>query len=381
MSSPNKIPLRIVLAKVGLDGHDRGIKVVARGLRDHGCHVIYSGLWKKVDEVVRTVADEDADYLGISILSGAHNTLAPRIMHQLEEEGLEHVGVIFGGIIPAEDIPKLSEIGVVQVFGPGTTLDSIAEFLDTNGTRTSELPSWESLTNRDRSTLNRWISAISRGQELEQIVEFLDQNTTKAQVVAVTGNGGVGKSTLVGKLIEEIRGDGSQVAVLACDPQSTVTGGALLGDRVRMPVVPDDQGRFIRSLAAPSGQQALAPHLETFSKLLGHFGFDYVVIETVGSGQGDTAVRDLADTLVLMVQPQTGDEMQWEKAGLLEIADIVVVHKGDLPGADAVVQQLDDLLNLTAAKQVPVLKASAANGEGISELWKVLREFPNSAGS
>ena len=110
MSSHKKMPLRIVLAKVGLDGHDRGIKVVARGLRDHGCHVIYSGLWKKVDEVVRTVADEDADYLGISILSGAHNTLAPRIMHQLDEEGLEHVGVIFGGIIPAEDIPKLSEI-------------------------------------------------------------------------------------------------------------------------------------------------------------------------------------------------------------------------------------------------------------------------------
>src|SRR6266403_179157 len=103
MSSP---PLRIVLAKVGLDGHDRGVKVVARGLRDAGLHVIYAGLWLTPEAVVRTVADEDADWLGLSLLSGAHMTLVPRVLELLREAKLENVGVLVGGIIPEGDIPQ-----------------------------------------------------------------------------------------------------------------------------------------------------------------------------------------------------------------------------------------------------------------------------------
>src|SRR6201998_4763144 len=102
-------PLRIVLAKVGLDGHDRGIKVVARALRDAGMHVIYAGLWLTPEAVVRTVAEEDADWLGLSILSGAHMTLVPRVLELLKEAGLEQVGIMVGGIIPESDIPKLLE--------------------------------------------------------------------------------------------------------------------------------------------------------------------------------------------------------------------------------------------------------------------------------
>jgi methylmalonyl-CoA mutase cobalamin-binding domain/chain len=122
-------PLRIVLAKVGLDGHDRGIKVVARALRDAGLHVIYAGLWQTVDAVVRAVADEDADWLGLSILSGAHMTLVPQVLEKLRDAGLEHVGVLVGGIIPEGDAPKLLEMGVAKVFGPGTSLTGIVGFL------------------------------------------------------------------------------------------------------------------------------------------------------------------------------------------------------------------------------------------------------------
>src|SRR5882762_4296322 len=100
-------PQRIILAKVGLDGHDRGIKVVARGLRDAGFHVIYAGLWQSPESVVRAVADEDADWLGLSLLSGAHMTLVPRVLELLRQAGLEQVGVMVGGIIPEGDIPKL----------------------------------------------------------------------------------------------------------------------------------------------------------------------------------------------------------------------------------------------------------------------------------
>jgi methylmalonyl-CoA mutase cobalamin-binding domain/chain len=128
-------PLRIVLAKVGLDGHDRGIKVVARALRDAGFHVIYAGLWQTPEAVVRAVADEDADWLGLSLLSGAHLTLVPKVLEQLGRAGLGHVGVIVGGTIPEGDIPKLLERGVAHVFGPGTPLADIVAFLRGQGDR------------------------------------------------------------------------------------------------------------------------------------------------------------------------------------------------------------------------------------------------------
>src|SRR5215472_14976178 len=125
----DSVPIRIVLAKVGLDGHDRGIKVVARALRDAGMQVIYAGLWQTPEAVVRTVADEDADWLGLSLLSGAHMTLVPRVLELLRKAGLGHVGVLVGGIVPEADVAKLTELGVAKVFGPGTALEEIVDFL------------------------------------------------------------------------------------------------------------------------------------------------------------------------------------------------------------------------------------------------------------
>ena len=130
MMSPR--PPRVVLSKVGLDGHDRGVKVVARALRDAGMEVIYTGLWQTPDRVIRAVADEDADVLGISILSGAHMTLVPILIELLEREGLSDVLLIVGGIIPDEDVPKLKAMGVGAVFIPGSSLDSIVEFIHSN---------------------------------------------------------------------------------------------------------------------------------------------------------------------------------------------------------------------------------------------------------
>ncbi len=128
MSSPTP-PLRIVLAKIGLDGHDRGVKVVARALRDAGFHVIYAGLWQTPEAVVRAVADEDASWLGLSLLSGAHMTLVPRVLQLLREAGLDQVKVMVGGIVPEGDIAKLKAMGVAAVFGPGTALPDIVAFL------------------------------------------------------------------------------------------------------------------------------------------------------------------------------------------------------------------------------------------------------------
>ena len=181
------------------------------------------------------------------------------------------------------------------------------------------------------------------------------------------------KSSLIARLVDRLRRQDQTVAVLCCDPESPLTGGALLGDRVRIATPAEDQGRFIRSLSTRAGHQAIADHLDVMMDLLRLYGFQTVILETVGAGQGDTAVRELADRLVVLLQPETGDELQWEKAGILEVADVVVVHKADLPGAEATYSQVHELLNLPGSRAVPVLKVSAAKDEGLEALCEVLK--------
>lgn len=367
---------RIVLAKVGLDGHDRGIKVVARGLRDAGMHVIYAGLWQLPEAVVRTVADEDAGWLGLSLLSGAHMTLVPRVLELVRKEGLENVGVLVGGIIPDSDVAKLLEMGVAHVFGPGTSMEEIVQFIRAGKPRpgaTDRLV--EGVKSKNRLALSRLLTMVSQGDHVAEILGKFPAPPKPSRVIAVTGSGGVGKSTLIGKLIETLRAAGSSVAVLACDPQSPITGGALLGDRFRMPNRPDDPGVFIRSLVAPSGHSALAENLDSLVRILECFGFDNIFIETAGAGQGDTAVRNLADAVVLLLQPETGDDLQWEKAGILEIADVVLIHKADMPGADRVAAQVRTALDLGPTQSIPVISVSSKTGAGLPELTQVLQKF------
>jgi LAO/AO transport system kinase len=232
----------------------------------------------------------------------------------------------------------------------------------------------------DRRALARLLSLAARGEHLDEVRALVGRPAKPALAVAVTGSAGVGKSTLVGRLIDHIRAQGQTVAVLACDPQSPLSGGALLGDRFRMPSRPDDDGVFIRSLAAAGGQGAVARHVGAMVQLLEAFGFDVVLIETVGAGQGDTAVRDLADVVLLLVQPETGDDLQWEKAGVLEVADVIAVHKADLPGADRVEAQLRAVLDPAGDRRVAILRVSAKTGEWIDRLWETVRALPRRRG-
>jgi LAO/AO transport system ATPase len=228
----------------------------------------------------------------------------------------------------------------------------------------------------DRLALSRLLSLVARGEHVAEVLAALGPAERRARVVAVTGSAGVGKSTLVGRLLAAARGQGQTVAVLACDPQSPLSGGALLGDRFRMPDRAGDDGVFIRSLAAASGHGAVAEHLATLVRLLEAFGFDVVLIETVGAGQGDVSVRELADVVVLLLQPETGDDLQWEKAGVLEVADIIVVHKADLPGAEHVEARVRAMLALSARVPPPVLRVSARTGAGVESLWEAILACP-----
>ena len=135
---------------------------------------------------------------------------------------------------------------------------------------------------------------------------------------------------------------------------------------------PTTTGVFVRSLATPSGRSGVAHNVDLMIDLFGRFGFETVIVETVGSGQGDTAIREVADVVIVLVQPETGDALQWEKAGQLEIADIVVVHKADLPTAERVESELRELLNLPGHRPVPVVRVSSSRGLGVEELWAAI---------
>jgi len=371
---------RIVLAKVGLDGHDRGIKVIARGLRDAGFHVIYGGIWQSPAAVAQAVADEDAQWLGISLLNGAHLTLIPKVLAELERRGLKDVRVVLGGIIPEADVVTLRELGVAACFGPGTSIPEIAATLKSPPRSPENVELLvEQCQKGDRNALSRLLSRVAEGENIDVIRSALQQprdagNSGKAEAktVAFTGSAGVGKSSLIARLTMELRSQQQTVAIVSCDPQSPMTGGALLGDRVRMAGCLPDDGVLIRSLAVPSGTQGVAPHLDLMVDALRQFGFDLVLIETVGTGQGDVAVRELADIVVVLVQPESGDSVQWEKAGLMEIADIIVVNKSDLPGSERLESELCEHLTLSAGRHPSLVRVSASRNHGVKQLWEAI---------
>ncbi len=229
---------------------------------------------------------------------------------------------------------------------------------------------------KDRRALARILSLVESGEAPETPSA---KTETQTRVVGIAGSGGAGKSTLVGALVKFLREQGLTVAVLASDPQSPRTGGALLGDRIRVTMDPNDDGIYFRSLSTRGAPGGVAAAVQNAIPWLKQFGFDVVLVETVGIGQDQTAVRDVVETLVLVVTPGTGDEIQWEKAGVIELADILAVNKADMPGADRVRHQLRGALSLSpGAENIPILATIATSGEGVPELWEAVVEHQDS---
>jgi LAO/AO transport system ATPase len=224
--------------------------------------------------------------------------------------------------------------------------------------RASDIPSLVGqLTRGERAALSRLLTIASDGYDCASLAAALRSvPKNSAPVIALTGSGGVGKSSVLGALAAQFIERGERVGILACDPESPITGGALLGDRCRIAGPSDSERIFIRSLSTVSGQQGVAQNVELMLEVLKGYGFDRVFIETVGAGQGDIAIRRLADIVIVVLQPQTGDALQWEKAGILEIADIVVINKCDLAGADHTVADVAQQLRLTGGPDIPVVR-------------------------
>jgi LAO/AO transport system kinase len=224
----------------------------------------------------------------------------------------------------------------------------------------------------DRVATAKLLSLVEQGGDgARAVVSRLHPHTGNAWSVGITGAPGAGKSTLTDALVACVRADDLEVGVLAVDPSSPFSGGAILGDRVRMQRHSTDPGVFIRSMASRGHLGGLALATPQSVRVLDAVGKPWVIVETVGVGQVEVEIASQADTTIVVVNPGWGDEVQAAKAGLLEVADIFVVNKADRPGADATVSDLSGMLELAPGSgwRPPIIRTVATTGEGVDELW------------
>lgn len=226
----------------------------------------------------------------------------------------------------------------------------------------------------DRRSLARAISMVDNSDpDSPSIVREIFSLTGKSRTIGFTGSAGAGKSSLIGALLRSFQSLGYRVAVLAVDPTSPITGGAILGDRVRMQVTMEDHNVFMRSLASRGAVGGVSKSLRNVIRILDVAGFDLILVESVGAGQLEVEISEIVDITIVVLIPQTGDNIQSIKAGLNEIGDIYAINKGDLEGSDNLFDSILEFVGGTNRKP-SVLKVSARTGEGVTDLAALIDE-------
>ncbi|HNT88876.1 MAG TPA: cobalamin-dependent protein, partial [Candidatus Hydrogenedentes bacterium] len=337
-------PVRVVTATSLFDGHDAAINIMRRILLEAGAEVIHLGHNRAAREIVQAAIQEDADAIAVSSYQGGHMEFFPYILELLRASGAGHIKVFGGGggVIVPREIRELEAQGVAKIYSPedgrllglrGMIDDLIARTLANR----QPLEPARAYNLGDPRELARHITVLEAvcGTGVSPVMEAMGKMPMpRGAVVGITGTGGAGKSSLIDELVTRFLHDfqDKRVAILSTDPTRKRTGGALLGDRIRINSAGDPRV-YMRSLATRARAGEISEALREAIFAVSAAGYDLVIAETAGVGQSDAAIVPLVDAAVYVMTPEYGAASQLEKIGMLDYADLVVVNKFDRPGA------------------------------------------------
>ena len=386
--------VRIVTATSLFDGHDASINIMRRILQASGAEVIHLGHNRSVEEIVKAAVQEDANAIAVSSYQGGHVEFFKFMVDRLRDLGAGHIKVFAGGggtIVPRE-IRELEAYGVARIYSPedgrelglqGMINDMLRE-IDAPKNLRAVIEHIENLTAANPLVVGQFITAVEeadgeiKDDVLRQLEIPLAGRATKAPVLGITGTGGAGKSSLVDELITRFLNDFADktVAVLSVDPSRRKTGGALLGDRIRMNSLGRDRV-YMRSLATRSGGKEISGALADAIQVVQAAGFDLIIAETAGIGQGDAAIVPLVDVPMYVMTAEFGAQSQLEKIDMLDYAEIVAINKFDRKGAEDALRdvrkqfQRNHTLFSQKPDDMPVYGtiASRFNDDGVTALY------------
>jgi methylmalonyl-CoA mutase len=381
-------PIRILTAVPICDGHDSAINTINLEFIRHGIEVVYLGFHRYVGDIVRAAIQEDVAAIGISSYNGGHIEFFADVVRQLRKEGAGDI-VVFGGgggTITHQDVREMKRKGVDQIFFAGTSLTEMVDYVKKHYGKPRKRRSGakgdlalardltaveESFATGKRPTPNAQRPTRNAARAKHQ-TSNIKHRTSK--VIGFTGPGGAGKTTLIDELVLRFlnKDRRSRIAILSHDP-SVVGEGALLGDRATMINSQDDRV-FMRSMATHGQAGGLSPATETCLALLAESGFDYVIIETVGTGQEAMPFRNhLVDETVLVMNPDYGARLQLQKIVMLDVANIVVVNKTDLERAKAALSEIEHRLSQNKRnQQIVATVAKRHRDAGVDELFELI---------
>ena len=389
-----KNKVRIVTAASLFDGHDAAINIMRRIIQATGVEVIHLGHDRSVEEVVNTAIQEDANAIAMTSYQGGHNEYFRYMYDLLKEKGAEHIQIFGGGggVILPEEIKELMDYGIKRIYSPDDGREMglqgmINDLVENSDFATGEhLPEdvLEKIKAKNKKVIAQAISAAENfpkkyADTLSSIREISAKN--KVPILGITGTGGAGKSSLVDELVRRflIDFEDKQIAIVSVDPSKRKTGGALLGDRIRMNVI-NNERVYMRSLATRQSNLALSKHVSEALEVLKAANFDLIILETSGIGQSDTEIEEFSDASLYVMTPEYGAATQLEKIDMLDFADIIALNKFDKRGAlDAlrdVKKQYKRNYNLWEVddEKLPVYGtiASQFNDPGMNTLYRAL---------